>query len=308
MVERAAARELDEPAPASPAARDSLGVVAAPPPRQRLTIRRRRLRRAMITVAMVAGAGLALAGWLALRARPTTRVPGEALPEITDRLARPLPAGAPEPAFADVTAAAGLGDFVSFAGERSSQLPEDMGAGAAWGDYDGDGDSDLFVVAAGGPMALPAARRAPSRLYENLGAGRFRAAPGFPATRILGMGAAWGDAEGDGDLDLAVTGYDALLLFLNQGGGSFVRDERFASLPGFWSGAAWGDFDRDGDLDLYVCGYVQYAAAAAGAPPPAALLHRPCARRRHAADAERLGHRCADQHRRRDRRAARRRQ
>jgi tetratricopeptide (TPR) repeat protein len=270
MAEPAAAREPAATAPTRARLRDAGDPAPAPPPRPRLTIRRRRLRRAAIVVGLVAGAGLALAWWLAARAKPATRVPGEALAEITDRLAKPLPAGAPEPAFADVTAAAGLGDFVSFAGERSSQLPEDMGAGAAWGDYDGDGDVDLFVVAAGGPLTLAAAQRAPSRLYENLGGGRFRAAAGFPETRILGMSAAWGDVEGDGDLDLAVSGYDTLLLFRNQGGGRFVRDERFASPPGFWSGSAWGDFDRDGDLDLYVCGYVQYTPADAGAPSLAA--------------------------------------
>jgi hypothetical protein len=232
--------------------------------------RRARLRRAALALAVVAVAAGGLAWWLALRGRPATRVPGEALADITDRAARPLPSGAPQPAFADVTAAAGLAAFRSFAGERSSQLPEDMGGGAAWGDYDGDGDEDLFAVAAGGALSLPAERRAPSQLFENLGDGRFRRVAGFPDTRILGMGAAWGDAEGDGDLDLAVSGFDALRLFVNEGGGRFRRDPRFPSRPGFWAGLAWADFDRDGDLDLYVCGYVQYVPAAPGAAPRAA--------------------------------------
>ena len=221
-----------------------------------------------VTVALLLAVGLGW--WLARRGRSAAWVPGEELPEITDRRALTATRGVPEPVLTDVTAAAGLAGFVSFAGERTSQLPEDMGAGAAWGDFDGDGDEDLFLVAAGGAISLPVERRAPSRLYENVGAGRFRPAPGFPETRILGMAAAWGDAEGDGDLDLAVSGFDTLLLFRNEGAGRFVREPRFASPPGFWSGLAWADFDRDGDLDLYVCGYVQYASAPPAGAPSAA--------------------------------------
>ena len=102
--------------------------------------------------------------------------------------------------------------FVTFTGERSSQLPEDMGAGLAWGDFDNDGDDDLFLVGAGGGLALPAAERAPSALYENLGDGTFRQVGDLPEIRILGMGAAWGDVDGDGWLDLALSGYGSLLL------------------------------------------------------------------------------------------------
>ncbi len=58
---------------------------------------------------------------------------------------RALPAGAPEPRFTDVTLQAGLAEFRSFAGNRSSQLPEDLGSGVAWGDFDNDGNVDLFV-------------------------------------------------------------------------------------------------------------------------------------------------------------------
>ena len=140
-----------------------------------------------------------------------------------------------------------------------------MGSGAAWGDFDGDGDDDLFVVAAGGPLTADPATWAPSRLYENRtepgGEPRFVEVASFPETRIVGMGAAWGDADGDGWLDLVVTGYDALLLFHNDHG-RLVRDETFPPLPtgqqGYWAGAAWGDFDGDRDLDLYVSGYVRY--------------------------------------------------
>ncbi len=229
--------------------------------------RKRRLRRVALLLTLAA-AVVGVTAFLVYRAtRPETRRPGEKLPEITAKLARGLPAEAPTPRFADVTAEAGLGGFLTFAGERTSQLPEDMGSGVAWGDYDGDGDDDLFAVAAGGPLAATAAeaQRAPSKLYENLGAGTFREVTGFPETRIQGMAAAWGDADGDGRPDLVVTGYQALRLYLNREEG-WARDERFPDLPGYWAGAAWGDFDNDRDLDLYICGYVRYVPPAGDSP------------------------------------------
>ncbi len=170
---------------------------------------------------------------------------------------RALPAGAPEPRFTDVTREAGLAEFRSFAGNRSSQLPEDIGSGLAWGDFDNDGNDDLFVVSAGGALDLPANQGAPSLLFRNMGNGTFQKVENFPDTRIMGMGAAWGDYNNDGWLDLIVTGYDTLMLFRNDRG-VLARDKGSPNLKGFWTGAAWGDYDRDGNLDLYVCGYVRY--------------------------------------------------
>jgi tetratricopeptide (TPR) repeat protein len=171
---------------------------------------------------------------------------------------KPLPKGAPPPRFTDVTKEAGLAAFRTFAGKRTSQLPEDMGGGAAWGDFDKDGFDDLFLVSGGGPLNAPDKDLAPSRLYRNKGDGSFEEARDFPPLRIRGMGASWADYDNDGWLDLAVTGFDTLLLFRNEQG-VLKRDTRFASRKGFWAGASWGDFNRDGRPDLYVCGYVQYA-------------------------------------------------
>jgi Flp pilus assembly protein TadD len=183
---------------------------------------------------------------------------------VADRLLDPgkkLPAGAPAPLFTDVTKEAGLAAFRQFAGARTSQLPEDMGSGLAWGDFDNDGLDDLFLVSGGGPLNAPASQLAPSLLYRNLGDGRFEKVKGFPDLRIHGMAAAWGDYDNDGRLDLLVTSYDRIYLFHNNGDGTFSDVSHRAGLDryrGFWSGAAWGDYNRDGYLDFYVCGYVKY--------------------------------------------------
>ena len=178
----------------------------------------------------------------------------------------PSEAGPAGMAFLDRAAEAGL-DFVHFHGRRSSQLPEDMGSGLAWGDYDGDGDPDLFVVNESGPLTLSADELARSpahaRLFRNRGDGTFEdvtEAAGV-AVRGLGMGAAWGDYDGDGLLDLFVTRYGTNLLFRNEGNGRFrdVSEETHVrGAEGFWTGVSLADYDRDGDLDAYVCGYVRY--------------------------------------------------
>ncbi len=219
-----------------------------------------RRRRLLFTAVMLIAAIAIAATMLFQRYRSreaATYQPGEENADITSSLAKGRPSDAPTPRFTDVTAEAGLGGFRVFQGARTSQLPEDMGPGAAWGDFDNDGDDDLFLVSAGAALRAAPGERAPSQLFENLGDGRFRLMADFPDTRILGMGAAWGDVNGDGWLDLVVTGYDTILLFRNTRG-RFAPDSRFVAPKGSWTGAVFGDYDRDGDLDLYVCGYVQY--------------------------------------------------
>ena len=219
--------------------------------------RKRRLRRVAWTLSIITIVG-AVAGYLVYRAtRPDVRRPGEKLEDITESLSQGLPEGAPEPRFTDATADAGLGDFLTFVGGRSSQLPEDMGPGVAWADFDRDGDDDLFLVGAGGTLTLPAEQRAESVLYENRGDGTFLRSNKFPETRLMGMAAAWGDYDDDGWLDLLITAYGGLFLFSNDQG-QLTPSQALAVHDGYWSGTVWGDFDNDRDLDLYVCGYVQY--------------------------------------------------
>ncbi len=225
-------------------------------PYKNISKRRRRLYWTYGFLGIAIISGIVFVVWLNWSNRSSMYRPGEALKDVTNKLTLGIPDDAPYPQFNDVTRQAGL-IFRSFSGPRSSQLPEDMGSGAAWGDYDNDGDDDLFLVSAGGAIGLPEEQRASSELFENLGDGTFSKVDDFPQTHIIGMAAAWADYNCDGWLDLAVTGYNSLILYRNHQG-RFEQDENFSSQPGFWAGASWGDFDNDRDLDLYICGYVRF--------------------------------------------------
>ncbi|MCP5119973.1 MAG: VCBS repeat-containing protein, partial [bacterium] len=190
--------------------------------------------------------------FVAFRGRTERYSPGDEIEGITSDLDRGLPAGYPTVLFSEVARAAGI-DFVHFPATRSTQLPEDMGSGAAWGDYDNDGDADLFL----------ANIAASNKLYRNNGNSSFTdvtAAAGLEHTATT-MGAAWADYNRDGHLDLVVTTVGRVLLYRNSGGGEFDEVSETAGLAGdkrFWAGASWGDFDGDGDLDPYICAYVSF--------------------------------------------------
>ncbi|MBI4462444.1 MAG: CRTAC1 family protein [Acidobacteria bacterium] len=198
--------------------------------------------------------------------KPEPYRPGDQVEGITSELSRNIPPDYPRVRFTNVAEEAGI-RFQHFPGKRTTQLPEDMGSGAAWGDYDDDGDPDLYVCDIAAPLtATPdqlAASPGGNRLYRNNGDGTFtdvteQAGVGYKG---LSMAAAWADSDNDGHLDLVVTSYDRLILYRNRGDGSFEDLSQLAGLAGFrgfWTGASWADYDRDGDLDLYICGYVQY--------------------------------------------------
>ena len=200
------------------------------------------------------------------RSEPTYR-PGEAVEGLTADLDRSVPGDYPRITFTDVTDHSGI-TFRHFSGHRTTQLPEDMGSGAAWADYDNDGWLDLFVVNQAGPLTLSAdevrSSSARSALYRNNGDGTFTdvsASAGIDY-RSHGMGAAWGDYDNDGWPDLVVSSYGENELFRNNGDGTFDRrgeQSGIGAYQGFWTGVSWGDFDRDGLLDLYVAGYVKYS-------------------------------------------------
>ncbi len=156
-------------------------------------------------------------------------------------------------------------DSIHFPATRSSLLPEDMGSGIAWGDYDNDGDPDLFLVNFQHGIVPQENNPQPGihALYRNDGNGRFT-----NVTRQsgldqpdFGLGAGWGDYDNDGYLDLYISSYGANRLYRNNGDSSFEEVSVQAGVADshFSASVAWGDYDRDGHIDLYVSNYVQFA-------------------------------------------------
>lgn len=180
----------------------------------------------------------------------------------TDRTAQ-----APAVRFTDVTAAAGLA-FSRFNGaEGEKLLPETMGGGAAFFDFDADGDPDLLLV---NGSAWPWAKTPPSPLpthglYRNDGNGQFTDVTAGSGLDISsqGMGVACGDFDNDGLVDVFIANVGTNLLFKNLGDGRFLDVTAAAGIAGApeqWSSsAAFIDIDRDGDLDLFVANYVQWS-------------------------------------------------
>jgi enediyne biosynthesis protein E4 len=174
------------------------------------------------------------------------------------------PAGAPAVTFTDVTAAAGI-RFTHVNGAFGEKyLPETMGSGVVVLDYDGDGWPDLFFVNSTTWPGRPGTGALPA-LYRNNGNGTFTdvtRAAGL-AVSMYGMGAAAGDFDNDGHIDLFVTGVGGNRLFRNTGQGAFTDVTRKAGLTqqGFSASAAWVDVDNDGHLDLFVTNYVEWSLA-----------------------------------------------
>ena len=188
-----------------------------------------------------------------------------------------------DPLFSEEASNVGL-TFTHVTGETGQfYMPSQMGAGAALFDYDNDGDLDVFLVQGGalGPGTSIGPSQT-SRLFRNdlsatvqktsggdagLAGGtlRFtdvtdRAGVGL---RAYGMGAAVGDYDDDGDLDLLVTSFGPETLYRNNGDGTFTDVTKAAGVSDdLWStSAAFVDYDRDGDLDLFVANYVDFTIA-----------------------------------------------
>jgi len=164
--------------------------------------------------------------------------------------------------FSDITKQAGI-NFVHNNGAAGKKwLPETMGAGCAFIDYDNDGYPDILLVngkdwtAPGKPSTL--------KLYHNNRNGTFTdvTAKAGLAISLFGMGAAVADYDNDGYDDIFVSALGQSHLFHNNGNGTFTDVTKAAGMWGpneFSTSAAWFDYDRDGKLDLIVVNYVQWS-------------------------------------------------
>ncbi len=142
-------------------------------------------------------------------------------------------------------------------------MPETMGAGGLFFDYDGDGWLDVFLVNGGSFVDESVALEARHRLYRNQGNGMFVDASAGAGIGIsgYGMGACSADYDNDGDVDLYVTSVDANRLYRNDDGAfTDVTDEAGAGSRMWSSSCAFADIDNDGDVDLYVVNYVDFGA------------------------------------------------
>ena len=138
-----------------------------------------------------------------------------------------------------------------FSEDTSANLQGVSRSSVAWGDYDGDGDLDLLIT------GVDSSYNRIAKIYENDGSGGFSEDTDVNLTDVAGGLAAWGDYDGDGDLDLLITGRDSdrnrsTKLYENDGSGGFSENTsaNLTDAPGGL--ASWGDYDGDGDLDLLI--------------------------------------------------------
>ncbi len=165
--------------------------------------------------------------------------------------------------FTDVTAASGLRFKHNSGAYGGKLLPETLGSGCAFLDYDRDGWQDILLI---NGMDWPGHKRQPSplRLYHNNRNGTFTDvthAAGLDM-EMYGMGVAVGDYNNDGFPDIFVSCVGQSRMFRNTGKGTFIDATKSCGLlghTGFSTSALWFDYDRDGLLDLFVCNYVRWS-------------------------------------------------
>jgi hypothetical protein len=187
-----------------------------------------------------------------------TPPPAEAAPE--NKPAPFRPSGPIE--FVDVTAQAGIHFKHNSGAFGGKYLPETMGSGVCFIDYDNDGWQDIFLV---NSMDWPGRQTGKSypALYHNNHDGTFTDVTkqvGL-AFESYGMGCAVGDYDNDGFDDLYVTTVGSNHLFHNLGNGKFldVTAKAGVASPGFSASAVWFDYDNDGKLDLFVTHYIEWS-------------------------------------------------
>jgi hypothetical protein len=165
--------------------------------------------------------------------------------------------------FRDITQNAGIHFVHNNAAFGKKYLPETMGPGVAFIDYDNDGWQDIFVVNGTDWPGRPSKHSTP-KLYHNNHDGTFTDVTHKAGldVELFGMGVAVGDYDNDGFDDLFITTMGQSRLFHNNGNGTFTDVTQKAGLmrpQEFSTSAAWIDYDKDGRLDLVVANYVQWS-------------------------------------------------
>jgi len=171
--------------------------------------------------------------------------------------------------FTDITLSAGI-DFVHENGAFGEKwMPETMGSGAAFLDYDMDGWPDILLVNGSEWPGHQSGSSATSRLFRNIGGGQYRdvtRSAGLDFS-LYGMGVSVADYDADGDPDIYITAVGDNRLLRNDSGrftdvtraaGAIGHSGEPADPPSWSTASAWLDFDRDGWLDLLVCNYVRW--------------------------------------------------
>ena len=165
--------------------------------------------------------------------------------------------------FVDVTGAAGIRFRHNSGAYGGKLLPETLGSGCAFLDYDADGWQDILLVNA---MDWPGHKKQHStlQLYRNNRDGTFTDVTRRAGldVEMYGMGVAVGDFNNDGFPDILITSVGQNRLFKNTGKGKFVDVTDASGLGGrlgFSTSALWFDYDRDGNLDLFVCNYTKWS-------------------------------------------------
>jgi enediyne biosynthesis protein E4 len=178
----------------------------------------------------------------------------------------PAPAEMPRPSgpieFTDVTTQAGIRFKHNSGAFGKKYLPETLGPGCAFLDYDADGWQDILLVNSTNWPEKKGAKTFPA-LYHNNQNGTFTdvtAAAGL-AVEMYGLGTAIADYDSDGYQDIYITAVGTNHLFRNLGNGKFqdVTTKAGVGDTGFSTSAAWFDYDKDGRLDLFVCNYVEWS-------------------------------------------------
>ena len=208
-----------------------------------------------VVIGAVAGAGFFLFG-----GEPEQKAAQEVeieAPKVVERAAE-----APTVRFTEITAASGITFDRTNGANGGKFLPETMGGGVAFLDYDSDGDPDLLLV--NGTSWDDPASGPPQALYANDGSGNFTDVTQESGLDFAfqGQGIAVGDYDADGDPDVYLSGVNEHRMLRNDGG-TFVDATADTGLDrhsdGWGSSSAFLDADGDGDLDLFVCHYVRWS-------------------------------------------------